>query len=259
MISPSRSRSPSLALPLALALAFPLSVGCGSTPAPSAETPAGSEPASSDSAPANLTGDTIDGMEPASPAAGSSAPAESAAPASDSASLARDFVKSGGRRIGYSESKKGFAVPLRRRQGDGTYSLDVQFVGEDGNARDVMRVCQPGECEEKLDEIARTFIPKLAARFDEQGYVSLRGVGWPQGKGDLELSTLGLKLTYSKGKLEAKREGKPAARVSETGGKRLDAPMLEAVFVVPGSKLLGVFASSSADAAGSEFYVLKLP
>jgi hypothetical protein len=70
-----------------------------------------------------------------------------------------------------------------------------------------------------------------------------------------------MKLKYTKGKIEALREGKPAARLTQAGTKRLDAPTLFAVFVVPDAKLLGVFAPPSGDAKGQvqEFYLFKLP
>jgi hypothetical protein len=179
---------------------------------------------------------------------------------SDAATLARDFLKTGGRRIGYSASKKGFAYPVEQRQEKG-FGLDIQFMGEDGKPRDAMRVCQIGECEEHLDEISKELLPKLAKRLEDDGYVAIRGIGWPQGRDELEVSLLGMKLKYTKGKLEALREGKPAARLNVAGGKRLDSPGLLAVFVVPDSKVLAAF-GTPADTKGGlvqDFYVFKLP
>lgn len=200
--------------------------------------------------------------EPAAPAAAEPAsPLASAAPeALESEILARDFLKSGGRRIGYSATKKGFAYPLERRQDNG-FSLDIQFTGEDGHPRDVMRVCQFGECEERLDEIIKELLPKLAARLEADSYVAVRGIGWPSGRDELEVSSLGMKLRYRKGRLEALREGKPPAFLAGVSTKKLDAPALQAIFLIPDSKLLGVSAAPGGDAKGlvQDFYVFKLP
>lgn len=187
-------------------------------------------------------------------------PAEAEAPASEAATLARDFLKTGGRRIGYSASKKAFAYPVEHRTETG-FGLDIQFVGADGQPKDAMRVCQIGECEEHLDELAKELLPKLTSRLEQDEYVSIRGIGWPQGREELEVNSLTMKLKYTKGKIEALREGKPPARLVQAGSKRLDAATLLAVFVVPDSKLLGVFAPPSRDAKGlvQDFYIFKLP
>jgi hypothetical protein len=175
-------------------------------------------------------------------------------------SLARDFLKTGGRRVGYSATKKAFAYPVEHRAERG-FGLDVQFAGDDGRPRDMMRICQIGECEEHLDEIMKEMLPKLASRLEQDGYVSIRGIGWPQGRDELEVNSLTMKLKYTKGKLESLREGKPAARLTLLGGKRLDAPTLMAVFIIPDTQLLGAFAAPSGDAKGmvQDFYVFKLP
>lgn len=188
------------------------------------------------------------------------AKAEPEAPASEAAALARDFLKTGGRRIGYSASKKAFAYPVERRTETG-FGLDIQFMAADGQPKDSMRVCQIGECEEHLDELAKELLPKLTSRLEQDEYTSLRGIGWPQGREELEVNSLTMKLKYTKGKIEALREGKPAARLQQAGNKKLDAETLFAVFVVPDSKLLGVFAPPSADAKGlvQDFYIFKLP
>jgi hypothetical protein len=205
------------------------------------------------------------------PAAGGEAPRAAAEPAaskpegggevapSESMSLARDFLKSGGRRIGYSASKKMFLYPLETRQKDG-FSLDIAALGEDGEPREATRVCQFGECDERLDEISKDLLPKLSSRLETEGYVSLRGIGWPSGRDELDVNTLGIKLRYKKGKLEAEREGKPKAALAPVG-RRLDAQELLAVFVVPDSKLLAVLAAPGKDAKGvvQELYLVKLP
>ncbi len=168
-------------------------------------------------------------------------------------------MKSGGRWIAYSANKKGFAYPVTRRQAAGTFGLEVRFVGEDAVARDVLSVCHPGECEERLDEIAKTFIPKLAARFDEQGYVGIRGIGWPSGGSELDVTSLNLKLKLIQGHLEGVHEGKPNVRFTQAGGKPLAVATLEALFVVPDKKLVGAFSKESGDSGASEFAVLKMP
>jgi hypothetical protein len=217
------------------------------------ETAEGTEAAGGDKGEAKAGGDADKG------AAKADAPT-SEAPASEAAALARDFLKTGGRRIGYSASKKAFAYPVEHRSEAG-FGLDIQFIGADGQAKDAMRVCQIGECEEHLDELAKELLPKLTSRLEQDGYVSIRGIGWPQGRDELEVNSLTMKLKYTKGKIEALREGKPAARLTQAGTKRLDAPTLLAVFVVPDSKLLGVFAPPSGDAKGlvQDFYIFKLP
>jgi hypothetical protein len=90
-------------------------------------------------------------------------------------------LKTGGRRIAYSASKKGFLYPLETRQKSG-FSLDINALGEDGSSSDATRVCQIGECEEHLDEITKELLPKLASRLETEGYVSLRWIGWPTGR-----------------------------------------------------------------------------
>lgn len=244
-----------------------LPAGCG--PAPEAQSPPSeSSPPESASPAAAEPAASAEPVASAEPAAGGapseakpSAPSEAAAESSSEA-LARDFLKSGGRRIGYSATKKGFAYPVERRAEAG-FGLDVQFVGEDGNPRDTVRVCQIGECEEGLNEIVKELLPKLASRIEQEGYVSIRGIGWPQGRDELEVSSLSMKLKYKKGRMEALREGKPAAALTPVG-KRLDAETVLAVFVVPDSKILGVLAPPAKpgkDAKGQiqELYILKLP
>lgn len=245
-----------------------LLAGCGGS-SPEASSPESAPPsegsAEGASEPSSKGGDGE--AAKAASSEGAAAPQASAAPEaapegqqSESMNLARDFLKTGGRRIGYSATKKGFAYPVEHRAENG-FGLDVQFVGDDGRPRDAMRICQIGECEEHLDELAKELLPKLASRLEQDGYVSIRGIGWPQGRDELEVNSLTMKLKYTKGKLEALREGKPAARLTLQGGKRLDAPTLLAVFVIPDSKLLGVLAPPSGDAKGlvQDFYVFKLP
>jgi hypothetical protein len=240
--------------------------GCGpSTPAdvPESPPPTGETSGSTEKS-ADGTGEAAGGeAAPGGDATAATKPAGDAkaeAPASEAAGLARDFLKTGGRRIGYSASKKLFAYPVERRSETG-FGLDIQFMNADGSPKDAMRICQIGECEEHLDELSKELLPKLTARLEADEFTSIRGIGWPQGRDELEVNSLTMKLKYTKGKIEALREGKPAARLTQAGSKKLDAPTLMAVFVVPDSKLLGVFAAPSGDAKGlvQEFYIFKLP
>ena len=240
-------RPVSLAAPLLLILA-----SCGSPP------PA--EPPPAPSAAPEVSADPAPSAAPeaSAEAAASAAPAPEA-PASDAATLARELAKSGGRRIGYSASKKAFAHPVERRIQNG-FSLEIQFTGEDGSPRDAMRICQPGECEDKLDEMLKAFLPKLTERLDREGFTTMRAIGWPGGGDELEVSSLGAKLHYEKGRLTKLVAGKPAVALTKVGGPRFDSAP-EALFVVPGGKLLAVFAKPSGDAKGlvQELHVFKLP
>lgn len=238
----------SLAAPILLILA-----SCGSPPAawpppaPTAAPEASADPAPSAAPEASA--------EPAPSAAATA----TEAPASDAATLARDLAKSGGRRIGYSATKKSFAHPVERRIQNG-FSLDIQFTGEDGSPRDAMRICQPGECEDKLDEMLKVFLPKLTERLEREGFTTMRAIGWPGGGDELEVSSLSAKLHYEKNRLTKVVQGKPPAALTKLGGPRLDSAP-EAVFVVPGGKLLAAFAKPSGDAKGlvQELHVFKLP
>lgn len=198
-----------------------------------------------------------DKPEEAAPAAEKPAePAPPAAEASEAEVLARDFLKTGGRRIGYSATKKGFAYPLEQRREDG-FRLDILFTDEEGRKRDVMQVCDYSECVERLDEIAKEILPKLVARIEGDGYASIRGLGWPSGRDEFEVGILGMKLRYASGTLSGLREGKPAVTLGRLGTK---APEILAIFVVPDVKRLGVLAKP-VDGKGvvQELHVVKLP
>lgn len=242
----------SLAAPLLLILA-----SCGSPPPAEAPTPPTAAPEASADPAASAAPEAS--AEPAASAAPAAAAAAPEAPASEAATLARELAKSGGRRIGYSATKKAFVHPVERRIQNG-FSLDIQFTGEDGSPRDAMRVCQPGECEDRLDEMLKAFLPKLTERLESEGYTTIRAIGWPGGGDELEVQSLSAKLRYQKGKLTKVLEGKPAAPLTKLGGPRFDSAP-EAVFVVPGGKLLAVFAKPSGDAKGlvQELHVFKLP
>jgi hypothetical protein len=243
-------RSGTLVFPLLLVVLS----SCGPAAEPAASPSGGSQPLETptETPPAAPAGaETSDA--PAAPAGAEAAPP--AAAQSESESLARDFLKSGGRRIGYSATKKLFAYPSEQRRADG-FRLDIVFAGEDGRQRDVMQVCDFAECAEKLDEIAKNVAPKLSSRLEGDGYVAIRGIGWPSGRDELEVSSLGMKLRYTKGRLERLNEGKPAASIGQIKGADLLA-----IFVVPDSKLLAVFAKPTGDTTGvvQQFHVFKLP
>jgi hypothetical protein len=201
--------------------------------------------------------------EPSASAAASAAPAPEEpkpAPAAESAAspaetLARDLIKSGGRRIGWSASKKRFVVPIEMRA-DGGRGLDLRFFDDDGNQRENQRVCQPGECEEKLNEIAKDLIPKLVSRFESEGYEAVSSIGWPSGRDEIDVSSLELKLRFDKGKLSAVREKKPPTALRVGGGKGPKAA-LSAIYPVPAAKLVGAFAPG--DKVVQDFFVFKLP
>jgi hypothetical protein len=249
-------RPVSLAAPLLLLLA-----GCGSPPPAEAPTTTTDAHAASVDPGASASLEAVAAAKPSGDPAPSSSTATAAteAPASDAATLARELAKSGGRRIGYSATKKAFASPVERRVQNG-FSLDIQFTGEDGSPRDALRICQPGECEDKLDEMLKAFLPKLTERLDADGYTAIRALGWPGGSDELEVQSLGAKLHYAKGRLTKVIEGKPAVNLTKLGGPRFDSAP-EAIFVVPGGKLLAVLAKPSGDAKGlvQELHVFKLP
>jgi hypothetical protein len=248
----------------AFALALASLTACGPSKEP--ETPAGGEQTAADTA--GGAGDAkpteTTGGDEAKPAGGEgdktaeAAPKEPAKAASEAETLARDLVKSGGRRIGWSATKKMFAVPNEKRTGE-SFSIEILFYGEDGNSRDPMRICQPGECEERLDEILKELLPKLTSKLEEGGYVTLRSIGWPEGRDELEVSSLGMKLKYDKGRLEGVKEGKPKVQFTVAGG-RMDAAGLKAIFLPPDSKLVGVFATPAKQTGIVQtFHVLKMP
>jgi hypothetical protein len=195
-------------------------------------------------------------VEPA--ASASAAPAETAAPeaakpppaaeSSPSDSLAHDLVKAGGRRIGWSASKKRFVVPVDLHA-DGGRGLDLRFYDDEGAQREILRVCQPGECEESLDEKAKELLPKLSARLGGEGYEPVSAVGWPSGRDEIEVGTLQAKLRQEKGRISLVRE-KKATPLRALGG-RSPKGEITAVYPIPSAKMLGVLAG--------EFFVFKLP
>ena len=96
-------------------------------------------------------------------------------------------------------------------------------------------------------------MPKLVGRLDSDGFVAVRAIGWPQGRDELDVSALNMKLKLAGGSLQGVREGKPPARLGAV------KPKLLAVFVVPDTKLLGVFTSPDGEVWGQTFSVLRLP
>jgi len=185
-------------------------------------------------------------------------PKEPAKAASETETLARDIVKGGGRRIGFSASKKMFAVPNEKRT-ETNFGLDVFFYGDDGANRDPIRVCQMGECEEHMSEKLDEVLPKIVQKLDEGSYVSVRGIGWPDGRDELEVSSLGMKLKFKSGRLEGLKEGKPPV-VFQVQGGRLDVSEIKAIYLPTDSKLMGLFGKPSrATGSVQQFYVLKIP
>jgi predicted small lipoprotein YifL len=211
-------------------------------------------PEAESAAPAASSAEASHETPGATPAADAPAPEPAASSSSPAESLARDLVKSGGRRIGYSASKKRFVVPADMRT-DGGRGLDLKFYDDEGAQREIQRVCQPGECEDRLDEIARELIPKLAARLEKEGYEPISASGWPSGRDELPIGALGGKLHYEKGRLSLTVDGKKAATPLRTaGGKAPRSDALQAVYPVPAAKLLGAVVEGD-----KEFYVFKLP
>ncbi|MDI1443434.1 hypothetical protein [Polyangium sp. 6x1] len=196
------------------------------------------------------------GETPAEAKAPERKPAEAKA-LSESESLAKEIIKGGGRRIGWSASKKLFVVPMEKRN-ESTGSLEIHFFGEDGQSRDPMRVCQPGECEEHLDEKVAEVLPKLAQKLEEGQFVAIRSIGWPDNRDELDVSSLSMKLKWSKGKIEGVKEGQKPTPFTAAGGK-LDISALKAIYIVPDSKLLGVFGTPSKPGFVQTFHVVKMP
>ncbi len=175
-------------------------------------------------------------------------PAEApAAEASPSEALARELLKAGGRRIGWSSSKKRFVLPVDFRA-DGGRGLDLRFYDDQGAQREILRVCQPGECEERLDEIVKEMLPKLAGRLDKEGFEAVTSIGWPSGSDGIQVSALEAKLRWAGGKLTL--VGKKTTPLRPLGGRGPKGD-LEAVYAVPSAKLLAVLAG--------ELFVFKLP
>lgn len=231
---------------LSISSALVLLAACAST-LPS-QTP---EDAKSSPSAGPVAASSSDAAPTASP--GATGPAASSSP---SEVLARDLIKAGGRRIGYSASKKRFLVPIEIRS-EGGRGLDLRLFDSEGQPREIERVCQPGECEEHLDEIAKDLIPKLAARLEKEGYETVYSVGWPSGRDEIDVASLNARLRYEKGRLLTVREKKPAVSLRALGGRAPKATSLSAVFPVPTEKLLGAFVAEGA--AIQEFFVFKLP
>jgi hypothetical protein len=164
--------------------------------------------------------------------------------------LARDLYKAGGRRIAWSATKKRFIVPVDVQVEAGR-GLDLRFYDDEGQRRDIQRVCQPGECEEHLDELVKALIPKLAARLTEEGYEAVYSVGWPSGRDEIEVSAIGGRLRYRKGRLSLVRDKRAPVPLRGLGGRSPKTDELAAVYPVPAAKLLAVFAG--------ELFLYKLP
>lgn len=251
---------------LAVLVTFALLTGCGGSSKDSAtpddvkkdSTESKSDAPGDSEAKSEGSGETEAKSEGNTEAPADAKPKEPAKTASETETLARDIVKGGGRRIGFSAAKKMFAVPNEKRT-ETNFGLDVFFYGDDGANRDPIRVCQPGECEEHLSEKLDEVLPKIIQKLDEGGYVSVRGIGWPDGRDELEVSSLGMKLKFKSGRLEGLKEGKPPV-VFQVAGGRLDVAEIKAIYIPTDSKIMGLFGKPSrATGSVQAFYVLKIP
>jgi hypothetical protein len=183
--------------------------------------------------------------EPAAPEASKPAPAAEASSPADS--LARDLVKAGGRRIAFSASKKRFLVPVDQRAGDGR-GLNLYLYDDEGGQREIVKVCQPGECEEHLDEIVKDLLPKLSARLQSEGFEAVSAVGWPEGRDEIDVATLQVRLKQDRGRLSLV-SGKKSTPLRTLG--HAPAGTISAVYPIPSAKLLAVQAGG--------FFLFKLP
>lgn len=233
-------------------VALLVTAACGPGQAPADPTAEATPPEPTDtSAP--------DGAEPTadSEVLSGEGPAEATAPAgpaeTEQEELARYLIKLPGRRVAYSAQKKGFAV-TRETVSGGTFTVDVVFTDEQGRSTEVVRICDPSECDEALDDLAKKKIPELAQRFSDQGYVSIRAVGWPSGRGELDVGSMGLKLILKDRRLTAEREGKPPKPIGTLPAK---SPALLAIFPVPDAELIGVYAAPDESGANKEFVAFK--
>jgi hypothetical protein len=220
-----------------LSLLLAAVAGCGSPEppkTPGAEAEKAPEPHAAESASASASAEA----PPATPAAEPTA----------SEVLARDLLKAGGRRIGWSATKKRFIVPVDARS-EGGRGLDLTFYDDEGQQRDIQRVCQPGECEDRLDEIIKELMPKLSSRLQSEGYESVASIGWPAGRDEIDVGTLGAKLRNDHGRFSFVR-GSKTSPLRALGGR---APKGDptVVYAVPSARLLGVLADG--------FFVFKLP
>ncbi|MRG96297.1 hypothetical protein [Polyangium spumosum] len=246
----------------ALTFVLALVPACG--PAKEPVTPeGGSDEAAAD--PAATEAKPAEGAAAAEAKPEGEAPAEAKAPErkpaeakalSESESLAKEIVKGGGRRIGWSASKKLFMVPMEKRTEE-AFSIEVHFVGDDGKVRDPMQICQLGECAEHFDEKLTELLPKLAQKVEEGEFVAIRSIGWPDNRDELDVSSLGMKLRLSKGKIEGVKEGQKPVVFPPVG--RFEIWGLKAIYVVPDTKLLGVFAKPANPGFVQTFHVVKVP
>ena len=112
--------------------------------------------------------------------------------------------------------------------------------------------------QEHFDEKLTELLPKLAQKVEEGGFVAIRSIGWPDNRDELDVSSLGMKLKWSKGKIEGVKEGQKPVAFTTQGGK-LDISALKAIYVVPDAKLLGVFGTPAKPGFVQAFHVVKVP
>lgn len=248
------NRSSSVAL-LSLACVTLLggAAGCSSSPPPSDTLP-----------PASATATAATTAEPAPTAAETAAPGPTAEvpetpKGNPTEQLVRDIVKTG-RKIGFSATKKAVFHAVRWDQPGSGFGLRVQFQADDGKELKSFVICQPGECEEHLDDKLKTEIPKIAAYADEGGYEGVSGNGWAGGQTELELKSAGLKFSFVKGKLELVLEKgrKTLGTMASKKGAELEP---EAIYLLRDTKLVAVMfrRGGSTASAPRELAIFKLP
>jgi len=167
--------------------------------------------------------------------------------------LARNLIKRPGRRVAYSADQGMFAV-TRETTSAGLFTIDIAFMDESGHEKKIIRICDPNECDEQLNELAKKKIPELADQFGTEGYKSVRAMGWPS-RNELKVGTLGLKLKLDKRRLSGTTDDGKKVRLGTLPAK---APFLHALFVVPDKGLVGYYASADESGVNKVFGVFKV-
>lgn len=167
--------------------------------------------------------------------------------------LARYLIKRPGRRVAYSAQQERFAVTRETTSG-GLFTIDISFVDESGREQKAIRICDPNECDEQLNDLAKKKIPELADQFDTEGYKSVRAIGWPT-RNELKVSTLAMKLKLDKRRLTGTTEDGKKVTLGTLPHK---APYLHAIFPIPDEGLVGYYASADESGVNKVFGVFKI-
>lgn len=227
---------------VALALA-----ACGGGESPSNTPP----PAASSAAPAP--------HDPPPDASASAKPVDPPPPPPDktkpSEQLARDMIRTG-RKIAYSATKKSIAYQVRWSVAGSGFGVRIAFAGEDGKETGNQVVCQPQDCDQSLDEKLDAESKKLGEKLEADGYVSVASNGWAASLDELEIASQGLKLAWTKDKIELVEDKKRKSLGTFTV-KKPDTAHPAAVFVIKEASLLVVDFALSGDK--HELKVFKLP